>query len=410
MSDRAQSTPTAAPSHPPGRTRRVDRAAAAGAVATLVVAWLVGAALSREDITPFLGEALPDADRFERLAGDTFAASRGEERLGYVAAGHGAGYGGPITVAVAVDDEGVVRGTTIVAHRETPSFFGRVARSGLRERLAGKVYVEPFELDVDVDGVTGATATSRALAEAVRSGSRRVATERLGRTLPEPVPPPVRFGAPEIAVLALYAVGFVGQRRRLRFRTALRWVTLLTGLFVLGFWLNVPLTISKVSSFLLGFWPQWQTNLYWYLLMGGILFIATVDNKNGYCAWFCPFGAAQECMAVIGGARLSVPRKHRRRLVWIHRGLAWLALMLAFLLRNPGVSSYEVFGALFAFTGSTVLFALLGIVLVVSLFVKRPWCRFLCPLDPVYDVVRLGRTWALEQWSRTRRSLGASSS
>ena len=37
--------------------------------------------------------------------------------------------------------------------------------------------------------------------------------------------------------------------------------------------------------------------------------------------------------------------------------------MLAFLFRNPGISSYEVFGALFAFTGSTVLFALLGIVL-----------------------------------------------
>ena len=61
----------------------------------------------------------------------------------------------------------------------------------------------------------------------------------------------------------------------------------------------MPLTISRVSSFLLGFWPQWQTNLYWYLLIGGVLFIATADNKNAYCAWFCPFGAAQECMAAI---------------------------------------------------------------------------------------------------------------
>jgi polyferredoxin len=84
--------------------------------------------------------------------------------------------------------------------------------------------------------------------------------------------------------------------------------------------------------------------------------------------------------------------------------------MLAFLFRNPGLSSYEVFGALFAFTGSTVLFALLGIVLLLSLFVKRPWCHYLCPLDPVYDIVRLGRTWVLEQWTRTRRRLVASSS
>jgi len=391
-------------------TRQVDRLAALAAVATLAVAWVGGGALAREDVTPFLPDALPSAERFEPLADDTFAALLGEERLGYVVTGEGAGYGGPLTLAVGVDNEGVVQGTAIVAHRETPSFFDRVTSRGFRERLAGKSYADPFVLGDDVDAITGATTTSRALADAVRSGSRRVAEEHLGRAAPEPAPPPIRFGAPEIMVLALYAVGFVGQRRRLRFRKTLRWATLLTGLFVLGFWLNVPLTISRVSSFLLGFWPQWQTNLYWYLLIGGILFIATVDNKNGYCAWFCPFGAAQECMAVIGGAKLTVARAYRRRLVWVHRGLAWLALMLAFLFRNPGISSYEVFGALFAFTGSTVLFALLGIVLVVSLFVKRPWCHYLCPLDPVYDIVRLGRTWVLEQWTRTRQGLGAPSS
>ena len=389
--------------------RQVDRLAALAAVATLVVAWLAGAAQSREDVTPHLRDALPDAERFEPLPGETFVAFRGDELLGHVATGEATGYGGPLKVAVAVDDAGAVQGTAIVAHRETPSFFERVARSGLRERLAGKSYADPFTLGDDVDGVTGATTTSKALADAVRLGSRKVATAQLGKIVPETEPPPVRFGAPEITVLALYAAGLVGQRRRLRFRKALHWATLFTGLLVLGFWLNLPLTVSRVSSFLLGYWPQWQTNLYWYLLIGGILFIATVDNKNGYCAWFCPFGAAQECMAVIGGAKLTVARAYRRHLVWVHRGLAWLALMLAFLFRNPGLSSYEVFGALFAFTGSTVLFALLGIVLVVSLFVKRPWCHYLCPLDPVYDVVRLGRTWVLEQWTRTRQGLGAPS-
>ncbi len=392
------------------RARSIDRLAALGALVTLAAAWLVGASLSRVDVAPLLPQALPGAERFELLDRDTFAAYQKDARVGYVAQGEAAGYGGPLELAVAVDEEGTVLGASVVTHRETPSFFKRVAGSGLLDRLAGKVYDEPFEPGIDVDAVTGATTTSRALAEAVRSGARKVARDQLGRAVPEAEAPPVRFGAPEITVLALYALGFVGRRHGLRYRKALRWATLLAGLLVLGFWLNLPLTISRVSSFLLGYWPQWQTNLYWYLLIGGILFIATVDNKNGYCAWFCPFGAAQECMAVIGGAKLAVARAYRRHLVWIHRGLAWLALMLAFLFRNPGVSSYEVFGALFAFTGSTVLFALLGIVLVVSLFVKRPWCHYLCPLDPVYDMVRLGRAWVLEQWTTTRRRLGASSS
>jgi NosR/NirI family nitrous oxide reductase transcriptional regulator len=280
-------------------TRSIDRLAALGALATLAGAWLLGGALSRVDVTPVLPQALPGAERFEPLEGGTFAAYQKGARMGYVARGEAAGYGGPLELAVAVDEEGTVLGASVVAHRETPSFFQRVAASGLLDRLAGKSWEEPFEPGVDVDAVTGATTTSRALAEAVRSGARRVARDQLGRAVPEPEATPVRFGAPEIAVLALYAAGFVGQRRRLRYRKALRWATLLAGLFVLGFWLNLPLTISRVSSFLLGYWPQWQTNLYWYLLIGGILFIATVDNKNGYCAWFCPFGAAQECMAVM---------------------------------------------------------------------------------------------------------------
>ena len=88
--------------------------------------------------------------------------------------------------------------------------------------------------------------------------------------------------------------------------------------------------------------------------------------------------------------------------MWGQRGLAWLAVMIAFLLRNPGVSSYEVFGTLFDFTGSTVLFVLLGIVLIASLFAKRPWCNYLCPLDPVYDIIRLIRTWIIELWHKIR--------
>ena len=221
--------------------------------------------------------------------------------------------------------------------------------------------------------------------------------------MPAAPPPPVHFGIPEITVIALFAAGYFGHKPKFKHKKQLRWATLLAGMIVLGFWFNLPLTISRINSFLLGFWPQWQTNLYWYFLLGGIIFVLTADNKNAYCHWFCPFGAAQDCMGAIGGAKVIGARKYRRHLLWVQRGLAWLAIVLALLFRNPGVSSYEVFATLFSFTGSTVLFGLLGIVLVTSLFVKRPWCNYLCPLDPVYDVIRLVRGWVMESWRKTRK-------
>ena len=60
-----------------------------------------------------------------------------------------------------------VLGLSVVEQRETPSWFSRVIGSDYAEKLFGKSYADSFELGSDVDGVTGATYTSRAIADAV---------------------------------------------------------------------------------------------------------------------------------------------------------------------------------------------------------------------------------------------------
>jgi hypothetical protein len=385
------------------RTKRIERILAIAAIVTLVIAWFVGYSLNGIEYEPVLAEAAPAADRFEPLDKDTWAAYQGDELLGYVAAGEADGYGGPLQVATFVNPEGLIMGTAVVKHKETPSFYDRVIRAKFSEQFMEMPVTGDFLVGEDVHGVTGATYTAIALAEASRDAAQSIAREQLEIPIPQPEPPPIQFGIPEITVILLFAAGWIGHRRGFKYKKQLRWAMLLVGLIVLGFIYNQPLTIGKINTLLLGFWPSWRTALYWYLLIGGIFLVATVDNKNAYCAWFCPFGAAQDCMGVIGGAKYSTPRKYRRHLLWGQRGLAWLAVLLAFLLRNPSVSSYEVFGVLFDFTGSTILFALLGIVLIASLFVKRPWCNYLCPLDPVYDIIRLIRTWVLELWHKIPR-------
>jgi polyferredoxin len=199
----------------------------------------------------------------------------------------------------------------------------------------------------------------------------------------------------------------VGHQRKFRYKKQARWLSMLVGLGVLGFIYTSPLTLAFINKLLLGFWPAWQTHLYWYLLIGGMLFVFTVENKNPYCEWFCPFGAAQECMGVVGGAKARNPQRYRDLFKWSQRGLAWGAIVIALLLRNPGISSYEIFGTLFDLEGSVFLFTLLGIVLVAALFIKRPWCRYLCPLHPVEEIIRLFRGWVREIWRKVRPKTAA---
>ncbi len=380
----------------------MERILAVCALALIGLVWVLGAIRAEASLLDSVQQAMPQASRFERLNSGVYSAwtDRSEpELLGYVAIGTANGYGGPLEVAVATDLDGNIVGLHVANHKETPGWFDRVMKQDFLESLTGKSYTDRFELGDDVDSVTGATYTSRALAEAVMEGNRAAARE-LGFQVAEQESPSIRFGIPEIAVLSLFIVGYIGHRRGFKYKKQVRWGSMLAGLVVLGFIYNIPITVAYFGKLLLGYWPQWQTNLYWYFLLGGLLFVVTADNKNPYCEWFCPFGAAQECMGLLGGARVYSMRRHRNWLAWVQRSLALAAILLGVFFRNPGIASFEVFGTLFSLFGTTLQVAVLALVLIVALFVKRPWCTYLCPIHPIVEFVRLVRQWISEIWRK----------
>jgi NosR/NirI family nitrous oxide reductase transcriptional regulator len=150
--------------------------------------------------------------------------------------------------------------------------------------------------------------------------------------------------------------------------------------------------LAHINMVLLGYWPEWQTHLYWYILIAGLLLFKATKEWNAYCYDFCPFGAAQEVIAKIGAAK---PRKVRWPIAlrWGQRLLCLAGISLALLFRNPGLSSFEIFGTAFTLTGSDFQFGLLAIIVLSSLFIYRPWCRYLCPLhknaaEGLFDNVR----------------------
>jgi Na+-translocating ferredoxin:NAD+ oxidoreductase RnfG subunit len=386
------------------KRQRTERFLGIVAVGTMIAAWVIGTMRAAANLMPAIEQALPTADHFEELDNDLYCAwaDAGEEEiLGYVALGEAGGYGGPMILTVGVSPQGEILGATVASQKETPSWMNRVMDAEFVESFFGKTYSDPFVLENDVDGITGATYTSRAVAEAVMEGSRAVAMH-VGLPVAAQPEPKIIFGVPEIVLLGLFMVGYFGHQPKFKYKKQVRWASMIIGMVFLGFVYNSPLTIAYINKFLLGFWPKWQTNLYWYILIGGILFVVTVDDKNPYCEWFCPFGAAQECMGAIGGAKVRTPRQYRDLFAWTQRGLAWLAIVVALIFRSPGLSSYEIFGTLFALIGSSVQFLLLGIILIAALFMRRPWCNYLCPLRPVTDMIRFVRRWVLEKWQNLK--------
>lgn len=379
------------------------------AAVTIILAWVIGYAINQTP-SPICKHVLPEAELCKPLGEDTLEGviqhdDDTETVVGWSIIREAPGYAGPIRVMVGVSSSGELSGVYVITHSETPAYFDKIIESGFTEKFVGIQANSPFELGDGIEAVSRATITSRAINDAVREASYTIAETQLGYSV-EREEELVQFGVPEIALISLYLIGYFGHQGGFKYKKIVRWMSLLAGLFILGFAYNLPLTVTHINSLLLGFFPNWRNNLYWFLLVGGIFLVVTVDNKNPYCQWFCPFGAAQECLGAIGGARVWSPgRKLRQNLQWMQRGLAWSAIVLGLIMRKPGFSSYEIYGALFSLTGSWPQWVILVIIILMSLFIKRPWCNYLCPMDPIVDFIQAARRWSRQGFRRWKNKI-----
>ncbi len=391
------------------RQKRRQTLVSLAAFAILVAAWLIGylGQSGELPLSDYFADVLPQAERVEAGSNGLFtgfaaSADGSFSVVGYAMAGIGSGYGGPVALLVGTDTAGTILNVAVVQHVETPNFFRQLENSDYYSQFIGARYDEALTIGDDIDGVSGATLSSEAVAQSIRLAVRGIAAQAIPNAVIPPDNRPIQFGVPEVTLLALFIVSFFLHRIRSRspFKKYGRWVVMAAGLIMLGFIFNKPLTLANVISLLAGYFPDWHNNLYWFLLLGGIIVVTSIQGKNPYCSWFCPFGATQEFLGSLTGAKAYQPRQIYSKLQWLQRGLSFTAIVLGLALRQPGAASYEPFGTLFNLEGSWPQWVLLILILFGSLVIYRPFCNYLCPLDPVVSYIGEVRHWVKNLWDK----------
>ncbi len=343
-------------------------------------AWFIGKQRATDDFGPYYELAFPEGSSFSSPK-DDIVKVKNEDGLiiGYTSIGTASGYGGPLSVIIASDTSGEVTSLSVLNHRETPTFFHKTIKTSILKTLVKSKLDSPLKLNEDIDGVSGATYTSNALIQSTQQAAHAIGREKFEMNIEEDKRS-IQFGIPEVLLILLFLTAFI-QRKYMKGKTRkiIRWATLLIGLIFLGFVFNRPFVLAHVNMVLLGYFPAIETHIYWYILMAGLVLFKTEKKWNTYCYDFCPFGACQEVLGTIGGAK-SPKLKWREPLRWAQRILVIIAVSLALIFRNPGFSSFEIFGTLFELEGSGWQFVVLAIILLSSLFINRPFCNYLCPL------------------------------
>ncbi|MDD5747384.1 MAG: FMN-binding protein, partial [Candidatus Omnitrophica bacterium] len=93
----------------------------------------------------------------------------------------GKGYGGPIRLLVGVDITGVITGVKVLGHSETPGLGSKINEKGYKQtepaflrQFNGKknqdIVLIKGPTDSNIQAITGATISSRAVVESVRKG------------------------------------------------------------------------------------------------------------------------------------------------------------------------------------------------------------------------------------------------
>lgn len=144
-----------------------------------------------------LAEVLPGADAFsdavsrekllsqgyepgERIV-NLYEASQNGEIFGYVVEVASRGYGGNISLLVGIDRDLSVAGVKILSHNETPGLGARADDEGYLNQYAGAIPENLYRVvktspsqDGDIQALSGATITSRAVANGVSEAASLV--------------------------------------------------------------------------------------------------------------------------------------------------------------------------------------------------------------------------------------------
>jgi polyferredoxin len=192
----------------------------------------------------------------------------------------------------------------------------------------------------------------------------------------------------------------------------LRLLTLVVSVLYMGFYksqllsiVNVFGTLSetlaavKVGSFGGGL-PPFVYSLGWYAF-AIFSVVTTVLWGRIYCGRVCAFGALTQLIDTLVPARwrVTVPPALEQRASYIKYAI--LIAAVGYYLATREITFYRYIEPFWMFTreGTTVLWIMLGVLLVASVFVRNLYCRFLCPLGAALGLLSTLTVFKIKRWN-----------
>lgn len=285
------------------------------------------------------------------------------------------GYGGRVPLEIYLKDGKVVR-VKALKNSETPDFF-QVA-SSLLTRWNGKTIDEAISMKVD--GVSGATFSSRGIIGNMKAGLQ-YADKNAAKTS---VFDKMDLSAKSIIGLVVVLMGAIFPL--FYHNKHYRAIQLCLNVVVLGLWCGSFLSWSLFVNFMSNGINIWVSLIPIVMLITAFVY-PLFGKKNYYCTNICPFGSLQDLAGKANKRNKWKLSQNTVKRLGYFRQLLFAVLMLLML---TGVyfdwMNYELFTAFVVKSASVVVIALAAVIVILAVFIPRPYCRFVCPTGTLFKL------------------------
>ncbi|HKT81525.1 MAG TPA: 4Fe-4S binding protein [Vicinamibacterales bacterium] len=190
-----------------------------------------------------------------------------------------------------------------------------------------------------------------------------------------------------VILSAFFVVAMIGFLRKSPW---IKYVTLAASLVYLGLYKSTMLSVVDIFRLFTWNLPAFR-EIYWYLFAGFAL-VTTIVWGRVYCGRICAFGALTQLMdrVVPKHWRYDVPIKYEKRINNIKYGV--LAGVLVYYLVTSDIFIFRFVEPFWLFSlpgweDAGVMWIVLGVLLLATVFVRNLYCRFLCPTGAFLGVI-----------------------
>ncbi|MDR2010501.1 MAG: nitroreductase family protein [Bacteroidales bacterium] len=289
------------------------------------------------------------------------------------------GFGGNIYLAIDLDPYDKIKNVRITEHSETNSWLDRLYRINFLDSWNGLTIEEA--INADVDATSGATLSSNAIIETLvcrlsEYSSISASVKRSGWLNITGI-----IASFLVLVIAIFSF-FVPKQAK-----PLRLVLLLASIGILGFWQGDFLSIALFNNWLIN-GVNIKSQIFLFIVLIISISLPLITNKSFYCQYLCPFGAAQEIAGKLNKKKVTFNNQITRVLKSLRNVFLFVIAILLVVAVDINIENLEPFSA-FKFQYASLSVLILAVVMLfLSVFFTKPWCRFFCPTGALLSIFR----------------------